>query len=276
MHAQQPQQTPENTATLAEQVRQTKQDILAVLFEIDHVTLQENPRIEADYAVKIGYLENEVLEARIAMRRAQRKATLARAQANNGLAVDESGIEKQLDTELEDWYHKLSAAVANYYQQVEARCSLAPMSLADSEELKRLFRQLAKRLHPDINPNQTDEEAALFALAQMAYQAGDLNTLRSLVSTLGPGTDEPDPTDELQLSALLTVLQAQLQVHEADLAAVKEAFPYCFKEKLADPQWVANKAQELQATKDEYLQIAAKSNQVFAELKNKMEGGTER
>ena len=276
MHAQQPQQTPENTATLAEQVRQAKQDILTVLFEIDHITLQENPRIEADYAVKIGYLENEVLEARIAMRRAQRKVTLARAQANNGLAVDESGIEKQLDTELEDWYNKLSAAVANYYQQVEARCSLAPMSLADSEELKRLFRQLAKRLHPDINPNQTDEEAALFALAQMAYQAGDLNTLRSLVSTLGPGTDEPDPTDELQLSALLTVLQAQLQVHEADLAAVKEAFPYCFKEKLADPQWVANKAQELQATKDEYLQIAAKSNQVFAELKNKMEGGTER
>ena len=276
MHAQQPQQTPENTATLAEQVRQAKQDILTVLFEIDHITLQENPRIEADYAVKIGYLENEVLEARIAMRRAQRKVTLARAQANNGLAVDESGIEKQLDTELEDWYNKLSAAVANYYQQVEARCSLVPLSPADSEELKRLFRQLAKRLHPDINPNQTDEEAALFALAQMAYQAGDLNTLRSLVSTLGPGTDEPDPTDELQLSALLTVLQAQLQVHEADLAAVKEAFPYCFKEKLADPQWVANKAQELQATKDEYLQIAAKSNQVFAELKNKMEGGTER
>ena len=276
MHAQQPQQTPENTATLAEQVRQAKQDILTVLFEIDHITLQENPRIEADYAVKIGYLENEVLEARIAMRRAQRKVTLARAQANNGLAVDESGIEKQLDTELEDWDNKLSTAVANYYQQVEARCSLVPLSPADSEELKRLFRQLAKRLHPDINPNQTDEEAALFALAQMAYQAGDLNTLRSLVSTLGPGTDEPDPTDELQLSALLTVLQAQLQVHEADLAAVKEAFPYCFKEKLADPQWVANKAQELQATKDEYLQIAAKSNRVFAELKNKMEGGTER
>ena len=59
---------------LLQQIEDVRQEITSVLLEIDQITLQTNPQIEADYAVKIGCLENELLQAQIAARRAKRNA----------------------------------------------------------------------------------------------------------------------------------------------------------------------------------------------------------
>ncbi|MBR3181089.1 MAG: hypothetical protein IKF56_00350, partial [Eggerthellaceae bacterium] len=47
------------------QIEELRAKIVDTLMQIDYITLQENPRIKADYAVKAGYLVNELLRAQV-------------------------------------------------------------------------------------------------------------------------------------------------------------------------------------------------------------------
>lgn len=51
----------------------------------------------------------------------------------------------------------------------------------DRSELKRVFRQLARRLHPDQNPQQTPLQEERWHEANQAYEEGDLETLEKLL-----------------------------------------------------------------------------------------------
>ncbi len=43
--------------TLAQDIESVRQQITDALMEIDHINLQVNPQIEADYAIRIGCYE---------------------------------------------------------------------------------------------------------------------------------------------------------------------------------------------------------------------------
>ena len=141
-----------------------KTAIMDVLLQIDYIRLQENPRIEADYAVKVGYLENELLEVQVAARRAKRKLTLAQAAANRGVKLQESALEAQLDEEFAEWTRRIEQAVSRFYVLVDYRCGLQALSNAESEELCHLYRMLVKRLHPDVNPEQSEKDTRVAAV----------------------------------------------------------------------------------------------------------------
>ena len=73
-------------AGTASQIVDARARIAELLLEIDHIVLQVNPQIEAEYATKIGYLENDLLKWQIAARRARRRHALAQARVNCGIA----------------------------------------------------------------------------------------------------------------------------------------------------------------------------------------------
>ena len=64
-------------ATILEQISEARGRIADMLLEIDDIVLQVNPQIQADYATKIGYLENDLLKWQIAARRSRRRFALA-------------------------------------------------------------------------------------------------------------------------------------------------------------------------------------------------------
>ena len=53
-----------------------------------------------------------------------------------------------------------------------------------AQELKRLYRYIMKKLHPDANPDATEAEMDLLRKAQKAYSEGDLDTLRDIADQL--------------------------------------------------------------------------------------------
>ncbi len=233
--------------SLSNQIAQVRANIADMLLEIDSIKLQVNPRIEADYATKIGYLENDLLKWQIAARRAKRRVALAQATANVGERVSQHDFEEQLDEEFEEWEALLAKSVEMFLQIVEWQTASKPMSPAESDELKQLHRTLIKRLHPDLHPGQSDEEARFFMVAQTAFEEGNLAVLRSIaVATEGMGA-EADSNDltEFEMNAELEIVLAHERITAQQLDDLKQANPYALKEKLEDGKWVIQRTEEL-------------------------------
>ena len=238
----------EGVGLLEEHIESTRAEIAACLLEIDEITLQVNPQIESDYAVKIGCLETDLLRCQIEARRAKRRLALVQAQANRGEDITEGIIEEQLDQEFSVWQLRLQQAVDDYLAKAERRAGSRMLSPADSREMKRLHRELIKRLHPDVRPDLGGEGLRYFEIAQKAFEAGDLQLLRSVEAATMYMARKPDELNTPEeLIAECALVEAQLQVVWERLDALKHSLPYTLMEKLANPVWVQKTVEGLKA-----------------------------
>lgn len=259
---------PNTVSELAQKNEEVRATITETLLEIDHIVLQVNPQIESTYALKIGCFENELAQAQLAARRAKRRYTLAMARTNVGKQIDTAELDAILDEEFVVWEKLLAQQLEDYVQKMERRMASAPLNPADAKEIRSLHRELVKRLHSDLHPNQTDEEARMFAMVQDAYEKGDLETLRSLESATAYLVQEKTLTVKSYevLYAEYELLCAQLRVTQDRLEFLKSTEPYTFKELLEDANWVHRRTTELKKEIEVQQAVKASYDQRFKEL----------
>ena len=237
---------------LCDEIRNARIVVAGVITEIESITLHQNPSIEAEWQVKVGVWENRLLEAQIAMRRAKRKYALAQSLVNRGQPIDDELIEDQLDNEFTQWKEKLSAAVNTYQQALVTRMHTVHISPTKAGQLKQLYRILAKRLHPDINPSDDEGAQMTFFLAKAAYKQGDLEMLESLeVSTRGMDAKEKMPQTADEAEAELALIMAQVGVLEKRKQDLMNEKPFCLKKLLSDEEWLASHIGKLQGEIEE-------------------------
>ena len=254
--------------TIASQIVEARAKIADLLLEIDYIVLQANPRIEAEYATKIGYLENDLLKWQIAARKARRRFTLAQARANSGESFAPDEFDAQLDEELAEWEGLLAASVTAFLEAAERMAGSKPLSPSDAREVKQLHRELIKRLHPDLHPGQSHEAERFFMVAQAAYENGDLQALRAVaVATEGMGEEavnEEMPDDEA--AAELELVLAHERVLEQQVEELKSRNPYALGEKLADGEWVIRRTSGLKGQIEEQKAAAKAYDERFRAL----------
>lgn len=238
----------ERLQKLREEIREVRESILAHVVRMDDIRLQQIPQIRADYALKIGCWEQALLEAELAARRAKRRLALAQAQANRGVRPQMDDIEAMLDEELAEWMSEVERARLAYEHALSYRTSMVPMRKAAAEELKRVYRILAKRLHPDMHGGQDKERAALFLLAQGAYRNGDIETMRSLeIATrhLDSGEDDLESADGDALEMELELARIEEGVMRERLSGLEQCEEMRLVSLLTDPDWVTRRTTEL-------------------------------
>ena len=227
-----------------EQARNIAIDLLA---SIEDIMLHQNPQIAAEWQVTIGVWENRLLEAQIAARKAKRRCSLAQTSVNDGKQVDAQAIEAQLDMEFEQWQQQLEEATVAYQHAIASQITAVQISESNFTELKRVFRTLAKRLHPDLHPGLGESAQNMFMLAELAYRKGDLKILRSLeVSTRGLEEEPGFRATVIEAQAELTLVEAQISELKRSEDKLKSEKPYCLKALLSDEQWVENRICQIQ------------------------------
>ena len=233
---------------LREEVVRTREEIVDAIAQMEHLRLQVIPQIHADYAVKIGCWETQLLQAELSCRRARRKLTLAQASANDGSAIDEAAIETQLDAEFEEWQERMAKAFARVQQGLEYITATSRLSPSDGRALKKYFRILARRLHPDLHPDRQEEFSDLFQIAMRAYETGNVPVLRSLeVSTRHLDTHDADLEGlaEDELGSALELTQIELGMVREQLEKLKADPVFQLERQLASPEWVTAKVTEM-------------------------------
>ena len=235
--------SPEITK-LKTEVTTLEKELGKVILEQDEMVNAIKPNLEAKYHKTIGYKELECLENEIASRRIKRQIELLQAAINRQEEIDLDRIEQQLDDELQEWYEK----VKKQYKKVkEAQDRIEGlMSDEDSAEFKKLYRKLVFKLHPDLNPYQSEDEVNLWHRIQLAYQSGDLDELRSLMIILKSQDKAVElPSSKEALEKRKTKLADQIQKIIGKLSDMKKEFPFTIAKNLSDKEWVSSKLEEI-------------------------------
>ncbi|HAT12139.1 MAG TPA: hypothetical protein DCS97_16505 [Planctomycetes bacterium] len=231
--------------------------------ELRHTAI---PYLEAVYQQAIGPAHLAALHAQVEAQRAKRLVELAMQAVNRGQpAPPVARLAAQVEEELAAWRQHI-AAMADGVQQA-TRALTKALTPADTTALKHLYRDLAKRLHPDANPQQSERERQLWQQVQEAYGDGDLERLRILAETVTAAQPLPAGPDAL------AVLRAQRQrLHDRILAlgaasvALEQRPPLSLRAQLTDPTWIAARIAEFQAQEMSWRAAAAQWQTKLAAL----------
>ncbi len=248
---------PKETKELIKQLENLKKEY-ADLFEMRNYMLQyEEALLTSLYLTLIGKFQYRLFCLKGDLAQLNQRIQLAKAYFNRNEVPDWHKINKQINL-----------LFAEYYKQIEEEAKkLAAakeflktdfLSEEDAKKLKAVYKQLVKKLHPDINPAHTTEDDDLFLKVQAAYDFGDLQTLNEILLYLTNKETElrdymPDIKTEIE-----KIIAVNNDLKEK-IAKLENTFPFIYRDKLKDVQWV----------EDERMQVEVQIGVVEKEIKMK-------
>ena len=112
------------------------------------------------------------------------------------------------------------------------------LSKEDEKRLKLIYKQCVLKLHPDLNPNQTDYEKNLFLEINNAFKNGDLKRLEALYYMIP--NSEFDPVSDMER------LNELIENIENEIKEIKGKYPYNKKELLSSDEKIQGYKSELE------------------------------
>ena len=249
---------------LNKEVQKLRTELSMLVLERDELKLVECKNIEMAYLLSLGGLEYKAYEIQCSALRLKRKIELIQAKKNRQEKVILADIDKVLDDEFADFQEKLNERIENMNAALE-RSKGTFLSDEDTAELKKLYRGIVKALHPDLNPDLSDAQIALFHNAVQAYENGDLNSIRVIAAMV---TAPEPPKDDVDGMKLLMKekerLSALLRSVRESIEEIKNSYPYTLKAIVRDEKATAARKAELE-------QIIEEWNEAIALYKAKLE-----
>lgn len=163
-------------------IEQLKLDLAAAwqrLQEAEAALAEEQAAINAfrmHCRLKLGDLVERLLEVRVQKQRLLTELELGQQTEEMGVPfaeadqLGEEGEKRRLD------------------DQKEAGTAMPALSIRDKAAEKRLYRELARRFHPDLAAGSMERAytTAIMAAINRAYKAGDIDALRQMAGELDP------------------------------------------------------------------------------------------
>lgn len=226
-----------DSAKLVEEVRLLRNQLARQLQELDDLRLTVIPNLESRYYMCIGREQFELLAVEVQVRRLKRKIEMIQMAFNRCEPVSVEAVDRQLDKELADWNRQVDE-LARKLEAAKVVASAERLTVEDQKELRRLYYELAKKAHPDLNPDQSERLTQIWLQISTAYQNGSLDGLRALALLLEDDADDTGLSPESLLTDRRDSLKHQLESVSAATAALLEAFPCSLMDCLEDDEWV--------------------------------------
>ena len=228
------------------EIAKLKEEVDRARTEYDELRFIICKNLETKFFIEFGAIEYKLYEAQCLEARLRRKIELIQAKKNRQEKIDFAEIEAILDVELEENNKELGKRLENMNEALERR-NLERLSDEDTKELKTLYRQIVKALHPDLNPDLLEAKQELFNNAVQAYKNGDLETIRTIsliASDEIPAYEKEDVRVQL-LKDRERILDRSYRVRDA-IEVLKEDFPYNMKEILESEEAIEERKKELE------------------------------
>ena len=225
-------------AKLKEEVDRARTELSMALFEYDELRFVICKNLETKFFIEFGAIEYKLYEAQCLEARLRRKIELIQAKKNRQEKID--------FVELEEFNREIGKRLENMNEALERR-NLERLLGEDTKELKTLYRQIVKDLHPDLNPDLPEAKQELFNNAVQAYKNGELETIRTIsliASDEIPAYEKEDVRVQL-LKDRERILERSSRVRIA-IEVIKEDFPYNMKDILESEEAIEERMKELE------------------------------
>ena len=252
-----------------EKVDRLRTELSMLLLERDELEFVICKNIESAYYLKLGTIEYKAYETECAALRLKRMVELVQARINRQEKVIIADVERVLDEEFAEYQRKLNRQIEKMNEALE-RSRSRILTDAEAEELKKLYRSIVKRLHPDVNPNVTQAQLRLLTNAISAYKNGDLAAMRIIAAMVAEPV-LPDRAREAMhmLTEESRRLETMLSSVRVQIADIKSRFPYTVKDIVEDPQKEQQRREEIESALTQYQELIKKYKARLAEMLGK-------
>jgi len=216
---------------------------------------------QAEYMAEFGDMITELFEKKIECIKKKKMISFCQAAVNKGESVDQNALQEFLAKEMKDYNKQLEDMVA----ENEAAHNMGQISSADLAKIKKLYRKLAKQIHPDINPktNEIPELQNLWHMVVVSYNANDLEDLEEaeilinkLLNDIGFENMEVE----------IPNLSEKIAKIEEEIMKIKSTNPYQYKYLLQDKDSVQEKKDALIKELKEYEDYEKELEQLMEQL----------
>ena len=220
-----------------------KSELAKLISERDKLENTVKKNLEALYAVKIGKNEFTLFKTECEIARLKRKIELFQAKLNHGKKFNILEVESQLDKEYEKWDKEMSKMLKDIENSKNRLSSLRTPE--DSVELQSTYRALVKKLHPDINSNQTEKSKLLWNRTMHAYSLGDLEELRAIKLLIDDLKDKTTVDPGPNIDDHIKSINKKIFIFLEYIKKIKSEFPFTIEQNIDDKNWGANKNSEI-------------------------------
>jgi len=254
--------------TLKSDVEKLHTEISMLLLERDELRLVICKNIETAYMLSLGSLEYKAYELQCNVLRLKRKIELIQAKKNRQEKVVISAIEQILDDEFAEYQEKLDEQI-NKMNEALDHSKGRPLTDEETKEIKKIYRNIVKALHPDLHPDATEAEVKLFQNAVEAYKNGDLGSLQIISTMVADPVVKPDDENSLTILAKEKErLIKTLELIKEQISEIKSTYPYTMKDLVDDPEKIEEKKSEIEDIIKQYKDAYEYYQQKLKEMLN--------
>jgi hypothetical protein len=216
---------------------------------------------QSQYMAEFGDLIAAIFEKKIECIKKKKTISFCLIAINKGISVNQAALQNYLKKEMREYNRQLKQMIA----ENEAAHNMDTVSDADLAKIKKLYRRLAKMIHPDIN-FKTSESAELQNLWQMivvSYNANNLDGLKEaeilvnkVLRNIGVDSIEVEIPD----------IPEKMKQIEDEITRIKITIPYQYKYLLQDANAVKEKRGALAVELKKYEDYTKELDQFIDQL----------
>ena len=205
--------------------------------------------LETEYMLKLGKKEHELFSCQVEILRLKREISLFQSARNRGESISEEKVKEIIELEFAE-YKKQLAEQCKKLQTAREHFSAKKWTAEETKAFKKLYHDIVRKLHPDLNPDLPDGAKELWERIQEAYKANDWDELflwADMVDELLEGKiDYVEKINSLvALHKELEKITGKIADLTKQIADTKRRIPFSYEEILSDPGAVSKKRQEL-------------------------------
>ena len=251
-------------------LQKSRNDYIALVDEYSHLVNITGKNLEAEYMLKLGRKEHELFSCRVEILRIKREIAIIQAARNRGRTVSAGEVKAIIEQEFAEYKKQLSEQCQKL-KSAQEHFSGRPFTEEETKAFKKLYRDIVRKLHPDLNPDLPSGAAELWERVQMAYKANfwsELGLLSDMADELLQGKiDFVESINSMEeIREELTKITKKIADLSSQISDTRCRVPFSYEKLLADPDAVRKKRQIL----DEEISLCKEHIKTLAEIREQI------
>lgn len=237
---------------LIDEIKGLRKDLSELIYKHDDLKYTICKNIKTKYMLEIGALEYKVYNLYCDFLRIKRKRELVQSKINRQEKINLIEINNRLEMEFLDYQKELEKKLNEMNDALE-RGNMKAMTEGEAKVFSKLYRELIKKLHPDLNPGISEAKKELFLKAIDAFKHGDFQSIKVITEMV-----ELDNQASLEGNSMVKLIEERIRIESLikdiyeKIERIKNSFPYTLKIYIHDENLKNRKINQLRKQENAY------------------------